>query len=172
MPVSIKLSSDNSNVLNFIKKLDQEKMDAFVLFNSFFQPDIDIIKEKHVKSFNLSNEGDYKKSLRYAGLLFENINADICSSRGIFTGADVIKMILSGSSCVQLVSTLFKNGLSQINIMKKELEDWMNVKNYKSISEFMGKLSKNSLGNDSFIYKRAQYVDLLLNSEEIFGVSR
>ena len=169
IPVSVKLSSDYTNILNFIKKLDQAGVDAFVLFNSFFQPDIDINQEKHIKSFNLSNEGDYRKSLRYAGLLFENIKADICSSHGIFTGADVIKLILSGSTCVQVVSTLYKNGLTQINNIKKELVEWMDNKNYNSIDEFRGKLSKNKLSSNPFVYKRAQYVDLLMNSDELFG---
>ena len=168
IPVSVKLSPDYTNLLNFIKKLDQTGVDAFVLFNSFFQPDIDIMGEKHIKSFNLSNVGDYKKSLRYSGLLFGNIKADICSSQGIFTGADVIKMILSGSSCVQVVSTLYKNGLTQINKIKNELDVWMDIKNYQSIDEFKGKLSKTNLNSDPFVYQRAQYVDLLINSEEIF----
>ncbi|MGD0340291.1 MAG: dihydroorotate dehydrogenase-like protein [Bacteroidales bacterium] len=168
IPVSLKLSSDYTNILNFIRKLDNTGVNAFVLFNSFFQPDIDIISEKHVKSFNLSNEGNYKKSLRYAGLLYENIKADICSSQGIFTGADVIKLILSGASCVQVVSTLYKNGLPQINNIKKELSEWMDLKNYKNIDEFRGKLSKNKCSSNPFIYKRAQYVDLLINSEELF----
>jgi dihydroorotate dehydrogenase (fumarate) len=172
IPVSVKLSPDYSNILNFIKKLDLAGVNAFVLFNSLFQPDIDIISMKHIKSFNLSNEGDYKKSLRYAGLLFENIKADICSSHGIFTGADVIKLLLSGSTCVQVVSTLYKNGLSQISYIKKELEEWMDTKNFKSIDEFRGKLSKNKLSSNPFVYKRAQYVDLLINSEEIFGSTR
>jgi dihydroorotate dehydrogenase (fumarate) len=168
VPVSVKLSPDYSNILNFIKKLDQAGANAFVLFNSFFQPDIDIISEKHIKSFNLSNQGDYRKSLRYSGLLFENIKADICSSHGVFTGADVIRLILSGSTCVQVVSTLYKNGLTQISKIKKELVDWMDTKNYSSIDEFRGKLSKNKLSSNPFVYKRAQYVDLLINSEQIF----
>jgi dihydroorotate dehydrogenase (fumarate) len=168
IPISVKLSPDYSNILNFIKKLDKAGADAFILFNSFFQPDIDVISEKHIKTSHLSNVGDYKKSLRYSGLLFENIKADICSSLGIFSGEDVIKLLLSGATCVQVVSTVYKNGLSQINSMKKELEDWMDIKNYKSIDEFRGKLSKNRLSGNPFIYKRAQYVDLLLNSEEIF----
>jgi len=172
IPVSVKLSSDYTNILNFIKKLDQTGVDAFVLFNSFFQPDIDVKSEKHIKSFNFSNKGDYKKSLRYAGILYDNIKADICSSHGIFTGTDVIKLILSGASCVQMVSTLYKNGLEQINNVKKELAEWMDSKNYRNINEFRGKLSKNKLSNNPFIYKRAQYVDLLLNSEEIFGEAR
>lgn len=169
IPLSVKLSPDYTNILNFIKKLDQAGADAIVLFNTFFQPDIDVINEKHIKFINLSNEGDYKKSLRYTGLLFENIKADICSSHGIFTGEDVVKMILTGSNCVQVVSTLYKNNLSHIKNIKKELEEWMENKNYESIEEFRGKLSKNRLKNNPFIYKRAQYIDLLINSEEITG---
>jgi dihydroorotate dehydrogenase (fumarate) len=169
IPVSVKLSPDYTNILNFIKRLDEAGADAFVLFNSFFQPDIDVVNMKHIKSFNLSNEGDYKKSLRYTGLLSGNIKADICSSQGIFTGADLIKLLLSGATSVQTVSTLYKNGLSQINVMKKELEEWMDLKNFKSIGEFRGILSKEKLNSNPFVYKRAQYVDLLLNSDEIFG---
>jgi dihydroorotate dehydrogenase (fumarate) len=170
LPISVKLSADYTNTLNFIKKLDRAGVNAFVLFNSFFQPDINIVSEKHLNSFNLSNEGDYKKSLRFAGLLYENINADICSSHGVFTGVDVIKLILAGSSCAQVVSTLYKNGLAQINNIKKDLVEWMDTKNYNSIDEFKGKLSKNKLGSKPFIYARAQYVDLQINSEEIFAV--
>lgn len=172
IPVSIKLSPDYSNILNLIKKMDLVGVDAFVLFNSFFQPDIDIEKEQHVKLFNFSKKGDYKESLKYTGLLFDNIKADLCSSHGIFTSDDVIKLILSGSSCVQVVSAIYKHGLTQINTMKKELEDWMDRKSYNSIDEFRGSLSKNKLGQDSFVYKRAQYVDLLINAENIFGDSR
>jgi len=169
LPVCVKLSSDYTNVLNFVKRLDEAGTDAVVLFNSFFQPDIDINSEKHLKSFNYSNKGDYKKSLRYAGLLFENIKADICSSRGIYTGTDVVKLLLSGSTCVQVVSTLYKNGFEQIGRIKSEISEWMDKKGYNNINEFRGKLSKNSVSNNPFIYKRAQYVDLLLNSESIFG---
>jgi dihydroorotate dehydrogenase (fumarate) len=172
IPVSVKLSPDYSNILNFIQKLDKSGTKGVVLFNSFYQPDIDINTEKHIKLYNFSNVGDYKKSLRFAGLLFQNIKADICSSHGVFSGADVIKLILAGSTCVQVVSTLYKNGLTQIGKIRNELSDWMDSKNYKSIDEFRGKLSKTNLSNDPFVYKRAQYVDLLLNSEEIFGIPK
>jgi dihydroorotate dehydrogenase (fumarate) len=170
IPVSVKLSPDYTNILNFIKNLDNAGVNGFVLFNSFFQPDINIDTEKHIKAFNLSNEGDYKKSLRYSGLLYKNIKADICSSHGVFRGADIIKLILSGSSCVQVVSILYKHGLSQISKMKKDMSDWMELKNYDNIAQFQGALSRNNLKNNPFIYKRAQYVDLLLNSEELFGI--
>ena len=172
IPVSVKLSPDYSNILNFILKLDKAGVNGVTLFNSFYQPDIDIRTEKHIKLYNFSNEGDYKKSLRFAGLLFENIKADICSSHGVFSGADVIKLILAGSTCVQVVSTLYKNGMPQIDKIKKELVEWMESKNYNSLDEFRGKLSKTMLSNDPFVYKRAQYVDLLINSEEIFGIPK
>jgi dihydroorotate dehydrogenase (fumarate) len=170
IPVSIKLSPDYSNILDFTKELDKAGAEALVLFNSFFQPDVDVIDEKHIKTSHLSNEGDYKQSLRYTGLLFDNIKADICSSHGIFSSEDVIKLLLSGATCVQIVSTIYKNGLSQIGVITRELEEWMDSKNYKKIDEFRGKLSRNKLGSNPFVYKRAQYVDLLLNSEEVIGM--
>lgn len=169
IPVSVKLSPDYTNTLNLIKKLDGVGVDTFVLFNSFFQPDIDIEFEKHIKKYNFSKQGDYKKSLRFAGLLYQNIKAEICSSNGIFTGADAIKLILSGASSVQVVSTLYKNGISQIGKMKSELINWMDEKGYQTLDDFRGKLSKNMLTKNPFVYKRAQYVDLIMNAEDIFG---
>ena len=156
IPVSVKLSSDYTNSLNLIRRLDEIGVRTFVLFNSFFQPDINISTEKHIKSINFSNAGEYKKSLRIAGLLFENINAEICSCHGIFTGADIIKLLLSGATSIQVVSTLYKNGFTQISKMKSEIEQWMESKNYNSIDEFRGELSKNRLTSNPFVYKRAQ----------------
>ena len=169
IPVCVKLSSDYTNILHFVNELDKIGVNAIVIFNSFFQPDIDINTEKHIKSFNLSKEGDYKKSLRYAGLLYGNIKADICSSRGIYNGEDVIKLLLSGATCVQVVSTLYKNGLYQLKTIQNELVEWMEQKNYTTIDDFRGKLSKNKLSSNPFIYKRAQYADLLINSEQVLG---
>ena len=100
--------------------------------------------------------------------MYGNIKSDICSTYGILTGEDVIKLLLSGATCVQIVSTVYRNGLPQIYNIRQELAEWMDSKNYKSIEDFRGKLSKNKLSNNPFVYKRAQYVDLLLNSEEIF----
>jgi dihydroorotate dehydrogenase (fumarate) len=172
IPVSVKLSPDYSNILNFISQLDKAGVDAFVLFNAFFQPDINISDMTHIKSFDLSKEGDYRKSLRYAGLLHGNIKADICGSHGIHTGADVIKLLLAGATCVQMVSSLYKNGFSTINLIKSELEDWMDKNHFMVIDDFRGRLSKNKLTNSPFVYKRAQYADLLLNSDNIFGSPR
>ena len=105
--------------------------------------------------------------LRYIGLLHGEIRGSICANTGIFTGKDVIKMLLAGADCVQVVSTLYKNGFDQIGKMLKDMEEWMDKKKFASIDQFRGKLSRKNL-KDPFAYKRAQYVDILMKSEEIF----
>ncbi len=174
IPVSVKLSPDYTNMLNFAKKMDDAGVDAMVLFNAFFQPDIDIEKEKHRRSYGFSKRGDYRKSLRYAGMLHGRIKADICSSKGIFNGDDVIKLLLSGATCVQVVSAVYKYGTGVITEINKSISEWMDKKGYSSIEDFRGKLSDSVLNkNDSLlIYRRAQYIDLLLNSDTIFGEPR
>jgi dihydroorotate dehydrogenase (fumarate) len=167
IPVSVKLSPFYTNVLNVVQVMYYEGVDGFVLFNRLFQPDIDIDKEEHHFPYNLSNEEDNRLSLRFAGLLYKEIRGSICANTGIFTGNDVIKMLLVGADCVQVVSTIYKHGPQQISKMLKEIEGWMDSKNYKTIEDFRGKLSKKQL-KDPFVYMRAQYVDILMKSEEIF----
>ena len=166
IPVSVKLSPFYANPLNLIKKMDEAGANGFVLFNRLFQPDIDMDKEEHYTPFNLSVPEDNRLPLRFAGLCYGNLKANICSNTGIFTGTDVAKMILAGADCVQIVSTVYKNKIEYISTIIKDLETWMDSKGYKSISDFQGKLSSKNT-NDPFVYKRAQYIDLLLKSEEI-----
>jgi dihydroorotate dehydrogenase (fumarate) len=167
LPISVKLSPFYANPLNIVSQMDKLGVDGFVLFNRLFQPDIDIEKEMHFSPFNLSNTEDNKLTLRFAGLLYGTINGSICSNTGIYSGADVIKMILAGADCVQIVSTVYKNKVEYIATMLNEMQAWMETKNYKKLDDFRGKLSNKKL-NDPFIYKRAQYIDLLLKSESIF----
>ncbi len=167
IPVSVKLSPFYANPLNVISRMDKTGVDAFVLFNRLFQPEIDINNEKHVVDFPLSEKYENKLPLRFTGLLYGNIKASIASTRGIQDGSDVIKMILAGADAVQVVGTLYKNKIPHISKMIKDIEAWMDGKGYKSLKDFRGKLSNNEL-NDPFIYKRAQYVDLLLKSEGLF----
>jgi dihydroorotate dehydrogenase (fumarate) len=128
-----------------------------------FEPEINIHTEKSMFPFNLSNKGDHRLPLRYAGLLHGNIKADICSSSGIFNGEDAIKMLLAGATAVQVVSTLYKNKIEQIAKILDQMEEWMDKKGYKTLDDFRGKLSRNN-SKDPYIYLRAQYVDILLNS--------
>ncbi len=167
IPVSVKLSPFYTNTLNFIKQLDEAGADGFVLFNRFFQPEIDIEKEEFFYPWDLTHEKDYQLALRYAGLLYGNTDASVCSSRGISSSADVIKMLLAGADVVQMVSAFYKNQPSYAATLLKEINEWMDNKGYKKLSDFRGKLSRKTM-KDPFTYQRAQYVDILMKSEEVF----
>ena len=167
IPVAVKLSPYYTNPLYVIKEMDKRGADGFVLFNRLFQPEIDIDKEEMHFPYNLSSHEENRFPLRMAGMLYNNINASICSSRGIFSGEDVIAMLLAGADCVQVVSTLYKNHIEQITSMLTDIERWMNGKGYARIDDFRGKMSKEKI-DDPYAYRRAQYVDILMRSEEIF----
>jgi len=169
IPVTVKLSPFYTNVLKVISDMDKTGVDGFTLFNKMFQPDIDLEKEGHISPFNLSSEHEYRLPLRFAGLLHGKIKAGICSSTGIYTGKDVIKLIMAGTDVVQVVSTLYKNKISHISKMLDDIESWMKSKGYNTLKDFRGKLSENNL-KDPFVYKRAQYIELLLKSGELMRV--
>jgi dihydroorotate dehydrogenase (fumarate) len=168
IPISVKLSFLYSNPLNFIKKVDEIGVNAVVLFNRFYQPDINIADKTHVSSHNLSHTEENKIPMRYAGLLFNYIKANICANSGIYEGTDVAKMLLAGADCTQVVSTVYKNKISHISKMLKELEIWMDANNFKTIGDYKGLLSKKNT-KDPYVYQRAQYIDLILKSTEMFN---
>lgn len=167
IPVSVKLSPYYTNTLNFIKKLDEAGVDGFVMFNRFFQPEIDIENEVFHFPWELTQSHDHQLSLRYAGLLHGNIEGSICASRGIYSSEDVIRLLLSGADVVQTVSAIYKYQPAFVATMLTELNAWMDKKGYKTLGDFRGKLSRKNL-KDPFMYQRAQYVDILMKSEEIF----
>ena len=166
IPVSIKLSPYYTNILSFIAELDNAGVDGIVLFNRMFQPDIDLEKEEHFSPLNLSSENDSRISLRFAGLLYGRTKAKICTASGFMNGKDILKAIMAGADAVQIVSTLYKHKISHISVILNEMDEWMKSKNYNSLKEFKGKLSEKNT-KDPFVYKRAQYIDLLLKSEDL-----
>jgi len=168
IPVSVKLSPFYSNPLGLIKKMDENGVSGFVLFNKLFQPDINTETLEMSFPYNLSDANENRLGIRFAGLLFDNLNASICINTGIFSGNDVIKTILAGADCVQVVSTIFKHKPSYITKMIEDIEKWMTEKNYYSFKDFRGKMSKKYI-KDHYAYKRAQYIDILMKSNIIFN---
>jgi dihydroorotate dehydrogenase (fumarate) len=138
------------------------------LFNRMFEPDIDVEAEKHVSPWNLSTHSDHRLSIRYIGLTYGHVKANVVANNGIYEGIDIVKMVLAGATAVQAVSTFYHNGMGHATAMLKELEDWMDRKEYDSIEAFRGNLSSKAI-NDPFVYKRAQYIDMILKSEEYFN---
>lgn len=168
IPVSVKLSPFYTNPLQVISRMAKAGARSFILFNRMFEPDINLDTLQHSTPFNLSSEGDYRLALRYAGVLYKNTEASICSSSGIYTGNDIVKMILAGADTVQIVSALYKHKPDLISTMLSDMEKFMDKHGFTSLSDFRGKLSK-AMVKDPYIYKRAQYIDLLLHSEKIFN---
>jgi len=168
IPVSVKLSPFYTNVLKTVKMFSEAGADGVILFNRLFEPDIDIENEKHSSPWNLSTPHDHRLAIRYVGLLSGNIKSSIAGANGIYDGKDMVKLLLAGADTVQAVSTFYHNGIRQVTRMLNELEDWMDQKGYKTIDDFKGRLSERSV-NDPFVYRRAQYIELLLKSDEIFA---
>ena len=167
IPISVKISPYYTNISRMVYKLDRVNAGGFVLFNRLFQPDIDIEKEEHHFPYNFSSQNDNRLALRYAGLLYGEVQGSIIASTGIMEGSDVIKMLLAGADNVQVVTALYRKGFHQINSMLAAIEAWMKEKGYSSLADFRGKLSRKALKNP-YTYKRAQYVDILMHSDQIF----
>jgi dihydroorotate dehydrogenase (fumarate) len=167
IPVSVKLSPFYTNPLQLIARMSKAGAKAFVLFNRMFEPDINLDSLQHSTPFNLSNEGDYRLALRYAGVLYNNIPSSVCASSGIYSGNDAAKMILAGASAVQVVSAIYKHKPDLIGNIISDLESFMDKNNFENLDSFRGLLSKSKV-KDPYVYKRAQYIDLLLHSDQIF----
>ncbi len=164
IPVSVKLSPFYSNVLKTVKDMDAAGADAFILFNRLFEPDIDLEREKHISPWNLSSHTDYRPAIRYIGLTYDQVDATLVANNGIYEGRDMAKLILAGADAVQSVSTFYHNGLRHATSMLNELEEWMKEKGYDNLEAFRGKLSSKQT-NNPYVYKRAQYIEMLLNSD-------
>ena len=160
VPVSVKLSLSYTNPLNFIYKLDALGVEGFVLFNRFFQSDIDVMDERMIFSNTYSKRGDYKPAIRYSGLASERINGDICASGGIYSGMDALKTVMAGASAFQTVSSLYKNGLGNIKTILDELNKLVDSKGAPSLEDLRGNMAKGNL-SDPFAFTRTQYIKML-----------
>lgn len=161
IPVMVKLSYCYTNPLDFISLVSRAGAAAVVVFNRFFQPDIDIDNEENTFPLNWSRREDMRLPLKYAGLLYGNIDAAICASTGIYHGEDVVKMILAGADTVQVVTTLYRHGPLHLSTMLAEIKTFMMEKGYASLDGFRGKLSRKHT-KDPWRYTRDQYVKQLL----------
>lgn len=165
IPVSVKLSPYYTNPLHIISRMDKAGAKGFVLFNRLFQPNINVEKLENEYSYNLSAGNEYRLPLRYAGLLSENIKGSICASSGIDQPETVIKTLLAGADAVQMVTGIYRNSMDFITQVNDELKRWMRAKGFESVKDFKGKLNAKN-NPDPKIYKRSQYVRLLLNPWE------
>jgi len=157
IPVSLKISYYFSNLASIIQRLSETGIGGLVLFNRFYNTDFDINKFELTSSSVLSSPQDIHNSLRWISIMSERVKCDLAATTGVHNGEDVVKQLLAGASAIQIASTLYKNGNSQIQNMLNFLTKWMEEKKYASIADFKGKMSQ-SKSNNPAAYERVQFM--------------
>lgn len=160
IPVAVKLSPFFSNFANFAKKVEKTGANALVLFNRFYQPDVDLEHFEVRPSINLSTSHANRLPMRWIAILKNKVNMDLAASSGIHTSDDVIKMLLVGANVTMLCSALLKNGVFYLLQLEKELKEWMEEHEYNSLQQMIGVMSQEKTPNPSE-YERVQYVKAL-----------
>jgi dihydroorotate dehydrogenase (fumarate) len=157
IPVVVKLSHYFSNLATFLLRISETGIDGLVLFNRFYNPDIDLDTLEFTSGAVLSNPSDLYMSLRWIGILSGRSGCNLAASTGIHDGSALIKVLLAGAHAVEIASTLYINGSDQIQVMLDELENWMDTKKMATIDQFRGMLSQTKSVNPA-AYERVQFM--------------
>lgn len=158
IPIVVKIGYHFSNLNQFVNGLFYRKVKGVVLFNRFYQPDIDIDKLELISSEVFSSPAEIRNSLRWVGILSDKVkNIEISASTGIHDGAAVVKFLLAGAQTVQVCSVLYKKGTQYLGDIIQDISTWMETKKYNTIDEFRGKLNYGTKG-DPAIYERTQFM--------------
>jgi dihydroorotate dehydrogenase (fumarate) len=157
IPLAVKLSPFFTNFANFARRVEQVGANALVLFNRFYQPDVDLENLEVKPSIHLSTSHANRLPMRWIAILKDKINLDFAATSGIHSSDDVIKMLLVGANVTMLCSALLKNGIFYLLQLERELIEWMEEHEYESIQQMIGVMSQDKTSNPSE-YERAQYV--------------
>jgi dihydroorotate dehydrogenase (fumarate) len=158
IPLSIKIGHQFTNLVGMVNNLYVRGAKGVVLFNRFYEPDIDIENLKLTTSGVFSSPADIRLSLRWVGIISDKVGKiDIAASTGIHDGKAAIKQILAGAKAIQVCSVLYKKGEEQVKVITDELATWMSKKGFKTIEEFRGKLNYHNIPDPS-VYERSQFM--------------
>ncbi len=158
IPIAIKLGYRFSNILHLIDQFYMRKVEGVVMFNRFYEPDIDVDRLTIVPASIFSTENERRLVLRWIGMASaQDIKIDISASTGVHSGADAIRYLLAGANSVQVCSVLYDKGIPFLKNITKQIETWMDMKGFKSIAEFRGKLNYRNYSKP-MIYERTQFM--------------
>ncbi len=160
IPVAMKLGPYFSAFANMAVKLDQAGANGLVLFNRFYQPDIDLDNLEVVPNLQFSTPPEMRLPMRWIAALYGKVQASLAATSGIHSGTDVIKMIMVGADVAQIASVLMKEGVEKIADILQEMRNWMEKKEYESVQQMKGILSYQSI-KDTDAYERANYLRML-----------
>ena len=171
IPLAVKLSPYFSNFANIAQRFDALGADALVLFNRFYQPDIDLGKMEVTPNLTLSVPADMRLALHWIGILYGKIRANLAATSGIYQAYDVIKMIMAGADVTMLCSALMRYGIEHIQKIEMETAAWLEDHRYSSLSEIKGRMSQKNC-QDPSAFERAQYVRGLSSYTSLFPMRR
>ena len=157
IPVAVKLSPFFTNFAYMARRLDAAGANGLVLFNRFYQPDIDLESLEVRPNILLSTPMAMRLPLRWIAILHGRVRANLAATSGIHRATDVLKMLMAGADVTMLCSVLIRHGVGQINIIESELVAWMEEHEYESVSQLKGSLSQKNCP-DPAAFERAQYM--------------
>ena len=160
IPVAVKLSPFFTAFGNMARQLDEAGADALVIFNRFYQPDIDVTAGKVVPRAELSTSAELLLRLRWIAILHGRVRPALALTGGVETPSDAIKALLVGADVVQMVSTLIRHGPAYMGTMRRGLEQWLEWSKAGSVAEVRGRLSLRTTGDPS-AFERAHYIKAL-----------
>jgi dihydroorotate dehydrogenase (fumarate) len=157
IPVAVKLSPFFSSFANLAKRLDLAGANGLVMFNRFYQPDIDLESLEISPNILLSTPMAMRLPLRWIAILYGKLRANLAATSGIHRGSDVLKMLLAGADVTMLCSTLMRHGIQHLKTIEGDLELWMEEHDYESVAQLKGSLSQKNCPSPSE-FERAQYM--------------
>jgi dihydroorotate dehydrogenase (fumarate) len=171
IPLAVKLSPYFSNFANIAQRFDALGADGLVLFNRFYQPDIDLAKMDVTPNLTLSVPADMRLALHWIGILYGKIRANLAATSGIYQAYDVIKMTMAGADVTMLCSALMRYGIEHIQKIEMETTAWLEDHRCSSLSEIKGRMSQKNCPDPS-AFERAQYVRGLSSYTSLFPIRR
>ncbi len=160
IPVAVKIGPYFSSMANMAKRLDDAGADALVLFNRFYQPDIDLENLEIVPNILLSTPQAMRLPLRWVAILHKQIKASLAATSGVHSAEDVIKILMVGADVAMMCSILLKKGIGELRSILTELEQWMQEHEYDSVAQMQGSMSQKSCANPGS-FERAYYMRAL-----------
>jgi dihydroorotate dehydrogenase (fumarate) len=160
IPVAVKLGHAFTAMANLARRLDQVGADALVLFNRFYQPDLDLEKLEAVPRLTLSNSYELLLRLHWVAILYGHIRADLAVTGGVHTAQDVLKAMMSGAHVAMMTSALLKNGIGHLAKVRSDLLAWMEEHEYASIRQMQGSMSYRSVAEPA-AFERGNYMKVL-----------
>ena len=168
IPVAVKVSPYFSNFANMAKRLDNAGANALVLFNRFYQPDIDLETLEAVPNVLLSTPMAIRLPLRWIAILHGRIAANLAATSGIHRASDALKMLMAGADVTMLCSVLLRRGIGHIAVIEREMREWMEQHEYDSVKQLKGSVSQKNCPDPS-AFERAQYMRAVTVPAEIFA---